>query len=212
MSTILEILERTAADLRIHVDATAETLAGGPDLDVLREAARRYEADEADALRRLDHARRELAATRDRIADRQRAEAEHHEAQQMLAQTIALMERHRRAVEPPAQEAIAATGLMTAVRPDVGTHAVDEDLPFNVTQAPPETVAAITGGTPIITDPDHLESGSPIVTATDPVTHSTGEPRHAKPKQRGTGPLRLLHRNPATTGDTGDDATKETSE
>ncbi|HEX7050136.1 MAG TPA: hypothetical protein VF188_08055, partial [Longimicrobiales bacterium] len=81
--------------------------------------------------------------------------------------------------------------------PDGGS---DYELPFNVVDAPPETVAAITGGTPIISDPDALAAGDPIVTAVDPVpAPGDGQPRHAKPKgSRVTGPLRLLRR-PADT-------------
>ena len=207
--SILSVLEQQLEELRARVEETARRLAGEPGLDVLHEAETRFQAEEADARRRLEHARRELAATRDRIVARQDAEAEHQADAALLAAVADLLDRHRRTVErPSAADAIAATGL--PVRPTAPAEpqpAPDDDLSFNVTQASPETVAATTEGTPIITDPEHLAGGSPIVTATDPVTPSTGEPRHAKPKgARTTGPLRalgLIHRDKPT-DETGD--------
>lgn len=67
----------------------------------------------------------------------------------------------------------------------------DDPPPQPVTE-PGEVVAAITGGTPM-PDPDALVGGDPLTTLGDRPSPD-GQPRHAKPKKRGTGAFRAIVR------------------
>lgn len=195
--SITDLLTQQAAAQRALADQYAAQLDGVTDLDVLEQAEREVAARLEDAHRQVEELQHQLEDVRHRCA----LAREWQTAQQVASWLEA---QAREMSPPPATDAIAATGLPVQPAPpqppaeqtpDGGS---DYELPFNVVDAPPETVAAITGGTPIISDPDALAAGDPIVTAVDPVPAPTGQPRHAKPKARVTGPLRILRR-PADT-------------
>lgn len=109
MSTVLEILERTAVKLQAHAEQTGTALADGPTLDALRQAEQYY-------IEQIGEAQRSLDATRHRIAARTAAEAADVLARAAAGEAVELLQRHRQALTPPPAEEVIAAGL-TPPRP-----------------------------------------------------------------------------------------------
>lgn len=176
----------------------------------LREDSRKAGCAATEAQPALDEARAEVAELQRRLDEAKAREqeiaaqvAEHEHLGQRSADVaeevarLAEIERQRAKPAPPHVQHD-ATGLMREPVP-CSEHGQPDADPFNLTQAAPETVAAITGGHPIIAPRGPgdaatlhaIDRGDPLRTLGDRPPHPPGH--HAAPRaSRVTGALRKV--------------------
>ena len=195
------ILAQVDADVAEYRDQAAEHARAAAGLaEQMEEPAallKRMAAEEADLARKLEALRNEMVDVR-KAYDAFDAERDRHKrafkAKCAIADGLELAAEEAAAAlgAPPPHEALAEVGLMVeppkVVAQVVQLHNADD---VNVPGAPLAEVAAVTGGLPVLADPDALAAGSPVTTLTDP---PAGERwRHRAPRDStGTGGIRTL--------------------